>query len=326
MAATAVTTAQASTTQPKMRKSKLGRHRARWGLIFISPWIIGFLLFYIVPMIASLYFTTLDFNLANPDKARFVGLANWERALFHDPDVPLSFLRTAKLALILVPMGMSFSLFLALLLNSPHVFGKNVLRTFFYAPYLIPVAATTLIWMGVFNENTGWINLLIQNLTGLDAVGPEGLRWLADPSLIHITFSLMALWGVGNSMLVNLAGLQNVPTELYEAAQIDGATWIQRLFRITLPMISPIIFYNMVLSTIGLIQYFLVPYVLNGGNGAPQNESRYIMVWFYRQSFGFFSMGYGATIAWLIFIVALMITGILFGTSRLWVYYASEEA
>jgi multiple sugar transport system permease protein len=112
---------------------------------------------------------------------------------------------------------------------------------------------------------------------------------------------------------------------LYEAAEIDGATWMQRLFRVTLPMISPVIFYNMVIAAIGLMQYFLVPYVMNSGNGAPQGATRYIMVWFYKQSFGFYSMGYGATIAWLIFIVALILTIFLFGSARYWVHYASDE-
>jgi multiple sugar transport system permease protein len=339
MAATTIPQTVASPTVKK-KTSKLGRYKQRWGLFFISPWIIGFLLFTVVPMVASLYFTTLDFNLATPDETEFVGAENWQRALT-DENVPLSFVRTFKLAAIMVPMGMGFSLFLALLLNSPHVFAKslflalllnsphvfakNIFRTMFYAPYLIPAAATTLIWSGILNENTGWINLAIEAVTGIKATGPEGIRWLAEPSLINATFSMMGLWGVGNSMLINIAALQNVPTELYEASQIDGASWFQRLFRITLPMISPVIFYNMVLAVIGLMQYFLTPFVLNGGNGAPQGETRYIMVYFYKQTFANFSMGYGATIAWLIFIVALIFTLVLFGTAKYWVYYASEE-
>jgi multiple sugar transport system permease protein len=319
-------TTQDYTRPERKRRLKLEQHRIRWGLFFISPWIVGILLFYLIPMIASLGFSLFDINLATPDEAHFVGLANWTRALTKDPEVLLGFMRTFKLALITLPLTTVFAIILALLLNSAYVIGRNLWRTLFYAPMMIPLVASTIIWLGVFNEHTGWINLLLQNVFGIKAVGTEGLRWLADPSLVTPAYSMMALWGVGNAMLINLAGLQSVPTELYEAAEIDGANWLQRLFKITLPIISPVIFYNLVLSVIGLMQYFLVPYVMNGGDGAPQGATRFIMVWFYRQSFTFFNMGYGATLAWLIFIVALILTLILFGTSRYWVYHATEES
>jgi multiple sugar transport system permease protein len=327
MAATAVPTAIASPQKTKKQRiSKLGRYRARWGLIFISPWIIGFLVFTLVPMLASLWFTTLDLTPATPELTKFIGLGNWQHALFGDPDVAGSFVRTFQLGLIAIPLGTGFTIMLALLMNSPLVFGKTFFRTLFYMPYIFPGIATAIIWLEVFNENTGWVNMLIQNLTGLHVTGQHGLRWFADPTIIYPALSMMGLWGVGNSMLVYIAGLQNVPTELYEAAEMDGASWLQRLWRITLPMISPVIFYNVVLGLIGLMQYFQIPYVLNAGSGGPQNSTRFIMVWFYKQAFGFQNMGYGATLAWLIFIVALIITGLFFGTARYWVYYASEEA
>lgn len=310
----------------KKGASKLARYKARWGLLFISPWIVGFLVFTLVPMIASFVFSLTEFNLARPELIKFIGFANWQRAITGDPDVAQGFFKTFQLAILLLPTGLGFALFLALLLNSTNVRGKALLRTMFYAPIMIPGVATTLIWLGVFNENTGWVNQMIQAVTGLQVVGQEGLRWLADPKLVYYAFTIIGFWGIGNNMLIMLAGLQNVPTELYEAAEIDGASWWRRLWKITLPLISPVLFYNLVLGVIGLMQYFLVPYVLNGGNGGPQGSTRFIMVWFYNQSFTFMNMGYGATLAWLIFLVAFILTVVLFGTQRYWVYYAAEEA
>jgi multiple sugar transport system permease protein len=309
----------------RKKTSSLLRYRQRWGWIFISPWIVGFLLFYFLPMIASFGFSLLNFNLANPDQIAFIGGANWQRALVQDKEVLASFGKTFHFAAISLPAGMIFSLFLALMLNSKHVKGTTVMRTMFYAPIMVPGVAATLIWSGVLNEQTGWVNVLLQNIFGIQAVGTEGIRWLQNPSLIYYTYTLMGFWGVGNAMIIMLAGLQNVPTELYEAAEIDGAGYFQRLFRITLPMISPVIFYNLIIGVIGLMQYFLVPFVLNGGSGAPQGTTRFIAVWFYKQSFSFFNMGYGATIAWLIFIVGLVLAIVLFGTARYWVYYAGSE-
>jgi multiple sugar transport system permease protein len=190
---------------------------------------------------------------------------------------------------------------------------------------MIPLVATVLIWNGVLNEHTGWINILIERITGIQATGTDGLRWLADPQLVYFAYTMFGLWGVGNAMIIFLAAVQGVPTELYEAAQIDGASWFRRLFSVTLPLITPVIFYQLVLSVIGSLQYFLAPFVLNQGTGFPEGKTRFYMVYFYKQSFSFFNMGYGATLAWLMFIVALIITVILFGTAKYWVYYATEE-
>jgi multiple sugar transport system permease protein len=321
------TTASDRVSKGKERKktSSLLRYRQKWGLIFISPWIIGFLLFYFLPMIASFGFSLFNFNLAIPDEVRFIGFANWRRALLEDSQVMASFGRTFKFAAISLPATMIFSLFLALMLNSKHVRGTILMRTLFYMPIMIPGVAATLIWSGVLNEQTGWVNVIIQNVFGIQAVGTEGIRWLQNPNLIYYTYTLMGFWAVGNAMIIMLAGLQNVPTELYEAAEIDGAGYFQRLARITLPMISPIIFYNLIIGVIGVMQYFLVPFVLNGGDGSPQGTTRFIAVWFYKQSFSFFNMGYGATIAWLIFIVGIVLAVVLFGTARYWVYYAGTE-
>lgn len=305
--------------------SPLKKYEAKWGYAFIGIWIIGFLAFYLVPMIASFGFSLLDFQLANPDEIEFVGFANWRRMLFEDEFVWQSMQVTFVFAIISLPIGMVLALALALLLNSERLWGKNVFRTMFYMPSMIPAIAGLFIWRGVLNPQTGWLNRLLEFLTGLPVVGLQGLRWLDDPRLIYIAYTYIGIWGIGNAILINLASLQNVPTDLYEAAKVDGAGWWRRLWNITIPMISPVIFYNLILGLVGLLQYFLVPWVLNGGNGYPDGTTRFYMVHFFTNAFGYADMGYGAALAWLIFIVGLLITIALFGTAKYWVYYAGEE-
>jgi multiple sugar transport system permease protein len=311
--------------KPRLGLTRLQKKEARWGLLFLTPWMIGFLAFYFLPMLASFGFSLLNFNPAVPDQATFIGFQNWQRAIFVDEEVRLSFIRTLHFSAISLPIGLSFALFLAVLLNSKNVLGKNLYRTLFYMPSMIPLVATVLIWNGVLNEQTGWINVMIERVTGFQATGTHGLRWLADPQLVYFAYTAFGLWGVGNAMIIFLAGLQGVPTEFYEAAEMDGASWLQRLYKITIPLITPVIFYQLVLGVIGTLQYFLAPFVLNNGTGFPQGMTRFYMVYFYKQSFTFFNMGYGATLAWLMFIFALILTIALFGTAKYWVYYASEE-
>jgi multiple sugar transport system permease protein len=326
MASVAPTAVQEEQAVSKPKRGRIEREQAKWGYIFLSPWLIGIVVFTLIPFIASFGFSMLDFNLATPEDAQFIGLANWQRALFDDPNVYESFGVTFIFALISLPIGMGFALLLALLMNAKSVRGKTLFRTLFFMPTMIPLVAAVLIWTGVLNEQTGWFNLLLENVFGIEATGVRGIRWLANPNLIYFTLTFIGLWAVGNTMMITLAGLQSVPTEMYEAAEIDGASWFRRLISITLPMISPVIFYNLVLGAIGLMQYFLVPFVLNGGSGFPDGRTNFVGIYFYNQAFRFFNMGYGATLAWLIFIVSLVLTIVLFGSARYWVYYAGEEA
>jgi multiple sugar transport system permease protein len=320
-----VTALEKPVKKAKAGMTKIQIAEAKWGLLFLSPWIIGFLAFYFFPMLASFGFSLLNFNPAVPDEASFIGFQNWQRALLIDQEVRLSFFRTLRFASISLPITLGFALFLAIILNSKNVIGKTLYRTLFYMPSMIPLVATVLIWNGVLNEQTGWINIILSKVTGIQATGTQGLRWLADPRLVYYAYTMFGLWGVGNAMIIFLAGLQGVPTEFYEAAEIDGASWLQRLYKITIPLITPVIFYQLVLGVIFSLQYFLAPFVLNRGTGFPEGMTRFYMVYFYKQSFTFFSMGYGATLAWLMFIFALVLTIALFGTAKYWVYYASEE-
>lgn len=300
------------------------RREAKWGLFFISPWLIGFLIFYLTPMIASFIFSMMEFTLSEPENMKFIWFDNWREMLFEDPDTWASLRVTFTFALISLPIGMISAFALALILNSKYLMGRNLLRTLFYAPTMVPGIAAILIWLQVLNSNTGWINRILDSF-GIQATGSNGLRWLDDPNLIYFAFTFIGLWGIGNMMLINLASLQSVPTELYEAAEIDGANWWNRLWNITVPMVTPVIFYNLVLSVVGLLQYFLVPWVLNQGSGYPDGTTRFYMIHFYKEAFTFKDMGYGAALAWLMFIIALAITLFIFATGRYWVYYAGDN-
>ncbi len=304
--------------------SPMEKREATWGLLFISPWLIGFLAFYLAPMIISFIFSLLEFTLSAPDEAKFIGLDNWRRMLFDDPNTWITLGVTFKFALISLPIGMALAFFLAVLLNSEHLMARNFFRTLFYAPTMVPLIAAIIIWQQVLNAQTGWVNRGL-DVIGINALGANGLRWFDNPSLIYISYTFIGIWGIGNAILINLSALQGVPTELYDSAKIDGAGWGRRLLNITLPLVSPVIFYNLILSTVGLLQYFIVPWVLNNGSGYPEGTTRYYMVYFYKQAFNFQNMGYGAALAWLMFIVGLIITLGLFSTARYWVYYSGER-
>lgn len=292
---------------------------AAWGFVFVAPWIIGFLVFTIGPLIASLVFSLTDFDLVRPEAVRFVGLDNYAR-MAADPLVIQGLIVTARFALIAIPVTMVASLGVALLVNSPRLFGRNVFRTLFYMPIQIPLVASTLVWIGFLNTETGWLNGLLR-LVGID--GPD---WLNSATWVYPALTLIGLWGIGNFMLINIAGLQSVPTELYEAARIDGAGPWSMFRRITIPMMSPILLYNLVISLITTFQYFTQAYVLTNGRGDPNNATLFINLDLFREAFVNNHMGYASAIGWLLFTIVLVMTLILFFIARRRVYYAGGEA
>jgi multiple sugar transport system permease protein len=311
----------------KARNNRQERAEHWWGLFFITPWILGFLAFSLAPMVASLGFTFTNFNPANPDKMQFVGATQWLRAFFEDPETYPAILKTLLFSAICLPITFGSALAVALVLNSKRLLGKSLFQTLFFMPTMIPTIAAALIWTGILNPQTGWVNVFIEQLTGLHTVGPDGIPWTTSPQLIYFTYSLVSLWGMGNTMIIFLAGLQNISVELYEAADIDGAGWWMQLRRITLPLLSPVIFFNLTIALIGLLQYFAVPFTLNQGRGLgfPDGASNFLAVDFYAQTFAFANMGYGAVLAWVIFAMGLAFTLLLFWSQKKWVYYGGEK-
>lgn len=306
-----------SLARPK-KKSSLMQQQRLWGWVFISPWIIGFVIFTAAPIIASLIFTFTQFNLGDPE-IKFVGLKNWQK-LASDPTAATALGVTIRFALLAVPIGILLPLGMAALLNSKNLWGKRIWRTLFYLPYMVPAVSSIFIWLAFLNGQSGWLNRILR-LIGIS----DPPNYIQDENWILGAFLMIGIWGAGNAMLTMLATMQGVPTELYEAADVDGAGPFTKFRKITIPMISPVIFYNLVLSVIGLMQYFVVPYIATRGTGAPNNSAYFFNMLLYKTAFGYLDMGYGATQAWLIFIIALFLTIVLFTTSKRWVYYASGD-
>ncbi len=308
-----------ATDQAPKRGSRLSlaRREALWGYLFISPWILGFLFLTLIPVVATFVFTFLNLRLNQQSPVRFVGLENYQ-TLLNDPRAWDALLVTLKFAAIALPVGLILPFGLALLLNSRHIRGSRIFQALFFMPYIIPFVAALFAWGSMLNAEQGWLN----GLLGL--VGIQGPDWLNDPSWIYPGLVVIGLWGIGSAIIINLAGLQNVPTELYDAARVDGAGFWGQLRHVTIPMMSPVIFYSLVLGLVGVMQYFLVPLVLNSGTGRPAGTTYFFNIYVYNTFFTFGNMSYGATLAWLLFVVILAMTLVLFWSARYWVYYAAE--
>jgi ABC-type sugar transport system permease subunit len=311
--------------------SPLGRREMRTGLSFLSPWLLGFIAFTFLPIIASLIFSFLNLRitdgiLSEPD---FAGIDNY-RKLFSDPQIWTppwgsgtrgSLWITLIFGAIALPVGIVLPLFIALLVNSPYLKGTMFFRSLFYMPYIIPFVAAIFLWGGMLNSESGWINRALVSLGMPRDATPD---WANSTTWVYPTYVIMGIWGIGNAMLIMLSGLQSVPTELYDAAKVDGANSVQSFRHITFPMISPVIFYNVTLSIVGLFQYFLVPLVVNNGTGRPGGATMFFNLYLYRTFFTFQDMSYGSAMAWLLFVLILIVTIFLFWSARYWVYYAGE--
>jgi ABC-type sugar transport system permease subunit len=294
------------------------QREALWGLVFIGPWLIGLVLLTAGPMIASFVLSLTDFDLVHPEAVRFIGLDNYARML-SDPNVGKSLYVTFRFAIIAIPVTMVASLGLAVLLNSQRLFGRSLFRTLFYMPIQIPLVASTLVWIGFLNTETGWLNAILQG------VGLPGPDWINSETWIYPALALIGLWGVGNFMLINLAGLQSVPTELYEAAKIDGAGAWKMFRRITIPLMSPILLYNLVIALVTTFQYFTQAYTMTNGRGDPNNATLFVNLELFREAFQFNRMGYGAAIAWLLFVIVMVLTIVVFAFARKRVFYAGAD-
>jgi multiple sugar transport system permease protein len=298
----------------KTVSSGIARNQERWGFVFISPWIVGFLIFTLIPIVATLYFSMTNYSPVTPEKTVFLGFDNY-KTMLTDSKVGKSLLVTVHYALLAIPFSFIVGLSLAVLVNSKHLAGKNFFRTMYYMPSMIPVVAGAMVWAGVMNTQSGWLNLM------LEAVGIKGPDWLNTPEWIYPALTIIGLWSLGTLMLTLLGGMQGVPSELYEAATIDGANGWQQFVSITLPMISPVIFYNVTLMLIGAFKYFDLPYVLKNGTSNPADATLFYNLNLYKNAFAYNLMGYGSALAWVLFLIVLALTLILFKTSSSWVYY-----
>jgi multiple sugar transport system permease protein len=283
------------------------------GMMFLSPWLIGFLIFTLVPVITSLYYSFCDYSLLQPPL--FKGLDNYE-ALSVDPVFWKVVRNTLFYAMLALPLGMLAALGVAMLLNSK-IRGVSIYRTLVFLPSLVPTVASAMLWMWLFNTKLGLINLA---LTTLGVKQPPA--WLGDASWAMPALVLMSFWGIGNTVVIYLAGLQDVPRELYEAAEIDGATQLRKIWHVTLPCISPVIFFNLIMAIIGVLQIFSTPFIMTGGG--PARSTYFFTMYLYDNAFSFLKMGYASAMAWVQLLIVLALTGIAAWTSKHWVHYQGK--
>ncbi|HUR16345.1 MAG TPA: sugar ABC transporter permease [Candidatus Limnocylindrales bacterium] len=313
---TTISRARSALRRPKM--TPLARREARQGLLFISPWLLGFVLFTVFPMLATLFFSVTNIQLNQEEPLRFVGFDNYSR--FLDDKQAIGSLRvTLSFAVLWLPVSIVAPFLIALLLNSVHLVGRGVFRVLLFMPYVVPFVAGALIWNSMLGLN-GWINEFMR-MFGFDIDTP----WLRDPSLVYPGLALVGVWGIGGAVIINLAGLRGIPTELYDAAKIDGAGGWAQLRHVTVPLMTPVIFYSLILGVVEVMQYFLVPLVLTNGTGEPGGTTLFYNLYLYKQFFTFQNMSYGATLAWVLFVITLAITLLVFWSARRWVYYAGER-
>lgn len=305
--------------QPVAARTRMGdvraSRRATWlGIAFISPWLIGFLIFTLYPILASLYISFCEYRVLSPP--HWVGLRNYAE-LFTDRDYFLPSLRNTIFMFLELPIALALSLGIALLLNQK-LRGMAIFRTLIYLPSVVPTVAASILWLWLLNPEHGLVN------KGLELVHLRGTQWLQSPVWSKPAFILMDLWAVGGGMVIYLAALQGVPQHLYEAAELDGASPWRRTWHVTLPSISPVIFFNLVLGVIGTFQYFTQTFLMTAPPGSPANSTLFYSLYLFQNAFNYFRMGYACAMAWVLFVLTLAATLLVFKTSARWVYYEGE--
>nr|WP_237742620.1 sugar ABC transporter permease [Actinopolymorpha alba] len=284
------------------------------GYLFLLPWLIGLLGLTVGPMVLSLYYSFTDFALFNTPS--WTGLQNY-LALFHDPRYLQSLRVTFLYVAISVPLEMAFALAVAVLLNRG-LRGLAVYRALYYVPSLLGGSvAIALLWQQIFGSDG-----LLNQVLGL--LGVEGRGWISEPETALWTLIVLRVWQFGAPMVIFLAGLRQIPDDVLEAAAIDGANRWQRFWRVTLPLLSPVVFFNLVLQIIGAFQAFTPAYIISGGKGGPSDSTLFYTLYLYQQAFGNFQMGYAAAMAWVLLLIIAVFTGLNFVLGRTWVFYGDE--
>jgi multiple sugar transport system permease protein len=289
------------------------RREAIAGYLFILPWVIGFFAFTFGPIVASFYYSLTEYEVVKPPV--FIGLDNYQRLI--EDDLFWKSLRVTSLfVLVSVPIGLVLSFLVALLMNQ-RVKGVGFWRTLFYLPNLVPLVGSTMLWLWIFNPEFGLLNGF------LGQIGIDGPLWLRSQDWALPSLILMSLWGVGASTLIYLAGLQGVPTDLYNAVEVDGGGAWAKFWTVTIPQMSPVIFYNLILGIIAGFQVFAQPLIMT--NGGPRYSTLFVVLYLYQNAFTNFRMGYASAIAWVLFLIILVLTIFTFRASRSWVYYEGER-
>ncbi len=284
------------------------RREAFYGILFAAPAILGFILFAFGPMLASFFISFTNWSLLS--KAHWVGLENY-RKLLTDDLIALSLKNTIEYSLMAIPSGLGASLFIALLLN--HVrYGQRLFLSILYLPSIMPIVPVMMVWLWLLEPNFGLVNM------ALDKVGIAPLGWFSDPDMVLPSLVFMSLWGAGGGAVIFLASLRGIPQTLYDAAMVDGAGAWACFRSITLPMLSPVIFFNLVMGLIGALQTFAQSYLIGGGR---YNSGLLYNLYLYQKAFSYGEMGYAAAMAWVLFVITMALTALVFRSSSLWVFY-----
>jgi len=282
------------------------------GMAFLSPWLIGFVVFTLVPLGLSFYYSFCKYDLLTPPK--YVGLQNYT-GLMHDATFWQATGNTFYYGMMSLPACLLVSLGMAMLLNV-NVPGQAAWRAIIFMPSLVPVVASAMVWMWLLNAKLGLVN------AALALVHIDGPSWLADPKWALPSLAMMSIWGVGNAVVIYLAGLQDVPRELYEAAELDGAGPMRRMWNVTLPMLSPVIFFNLIMGIIGTLKNFDLPYIMSVTAGLGPAHSAYLLsVDVYDNAFVYLRMGYASAMSWVLLVIVLALTGVAFWSSKKWVHH-----
>ena len=303
--------------KPGQASGKVTLKESLTGYTFLIPWLLGFFIFTLGPILASLFLSFTDYDLMTSPEWK--GLFNYERLLTRDARFAKSLVVTLTFVFTSVPLQLIIALGIALILNRG-LKGLVWYRAIFYLPSLLGGSvAIAILWRQVFG-NAGLLNQVLFSLFSI-----EGQSWIGSPDTALGTLVILRVWQFGSPMVIFLAGLKQVPEALYEAASIDGATAIQKFFKITLPLITPIFFFNLILQMIGAFQAFTPAYIISDGTGAPADSTLFYSLYIYIQGFRYFRMGYAAAMAWILLVIIMIFTGINFLLSRYWVFYADEE-
>jgi multiple sugar transport system permease protein len=317
--------ARLTVANPTQRKqqNRLTPAKRREAIIFyltVSPWIIGFVVFTVIPMGVSLYLSFTHWNVLTAPQ--WAGVDNFVTMFTKDPEFYQSLKVTLIYTITSVPLQMLVALLLAVLLNEA-TRAVGFFRTAFYIPSIVASVASAVLWTWIFNPRFGPLNGLLRTL------GMGTPQWLNDPRYALIALIIMSTWGVGGQMLIFLAGLKGIPRSLYEAAEVDGAGRITRFIRITLPMLSPTIFFNLIMSMIGAFQTFDSAFVIStaraGQIGAPLNSTLFYLLHLYQEGFSFLNMGYASALAWVLFLIILAVTLVINRSSKNWVFYSGDN-
>jgi multiple sugar transport system permease protein len=293
------------------RPMGIEKKKARMGLLFTMPWIMGLLVFYAYPLLSSMYYSLTTYSILSPGK--IIGFKNYVN-LFKDDLFWKSVGNTLYFTVFSVPVNIVIGIVIALLLNFK---GRTVglYRTVFFIPTLVPIVAVATVWRFLLDSQYGLFNQM------LNMVGLRSVPWLTSEAFSKISLVMIAAWGVGQAVIINLAGLQDISPTYYEAAEVDGATAFQKMRHITLPLLTPVIFYNVVMGTINALQSFTLPYTITGGEGTPVNSLLFYVMYLYSNGFGYMKMGYASAMAWILFVIILALTIVIFGSSKRWVHY-----